>query len=238
MRSTESSPAKSPVFIFDFGGVVIKWRNNNPIFDYIADRYGIPRLEMRRAFELALPRLETGEVSMRDFLEEVLGQFGKSVRKGDSPDGLWTLPFERLVKFRKGTVELVRSLRRRGYRVYLFSNTSLPHVRLLRRKKWDRLFDGFLSSCELRSMKPSATAFRRALAEIRRGALRGRLHRRQGGERQGRNRLWDTLGFQVHDRRSAPARDCAAGRVKARARIESQWLTGGAPLVTRLLEGG
>ncbi len=166
MRSTESSPAKSPVFIFDFGGVVIKWRNNNPIFDYIADRYGIPRLEMRRAFELALPRLETGEVSMRDFLEEVLGQFGKSVRKGDSPDGLWTLPFERLVKFRKGTVELVRSLRRRGYRVYLFSNTSLPHVRLLRRKKWDRLFDGFLSSCELRSMKPSATAFRRALAEI------------------------------------------------------------------------
>ena len=166
MRLTERSPAKSPVFIFDFGGVVIKWRNNNPIFDYVADRYGIPRLEMRRAFELALPRLETGEVSTRDFLEEVLGRFGKSLRKGDSPDGLWTLPFERLVKFRKGTVELVRSLRRRGYRVYLFSNTSLPHVRLLRRRKWDRLFDGFLSSCELRSMKPTATAFRKALAEI------------------------------------------------------------------------
>jgi len=166
MRSTERSPAKSPVFVFDFGGVVIKWRNNNPIFDYVAERYGIPRLEMRRAFELALPELERGEVSMRDFLEEVLGRFGKSLRKGDSPDGLWTLPFERLVKFRKGTVELVRSLRRSGYRVYLFSNTSLPHVRLLRRKRWDRLFDGFLSSCELRSMKPSATAFRKALAEI------------------------------------------------------------------------
>jgi HAD superfamily hydrolase (TIGR01509 family) len=166
MRSTERSPAKSPVFIFDFGGVVIKWRNNNPIFDYVADRYGVPRVEMRRAFELALPRLETGEVSMRDFLEEVLGRFGKSLRKGDSPDALWTLPFERLVKFRKGTVDLVRSLRRRGYRVYLFSNTSAPHVRLLRRRKWDRLFDGFLSSCELRSMKPSATAFGRALAEI------------------------------------------------------------------------
>ena len=166
MRPTEKSPAKSPVFVFDFGGVVIKWKNNNPIFDYVADRYGIPHAGMRRAFELALPRLETGDVSMRDCLEEVLGQFGKSLRKGDSPDGLWTLPFERLVKFRKGTVELVQSLRRRGYRVYLFSNTSLPHVKLLRRKGWDRLFDGFLSSCELRSMKPSATAFARALAEI------------------------------------------------------------------------
>jgi FMN phosphatase YigB (HAD superfamily) len=166
MRSTESSPAKRPVFVFDFGGVVIKWKNNNPIFDYVADRYGIPRAEMRRVFELALPRLEAGDVSMREFLEEALGKFGEPLRRGDSPDALWTLPFERLVKFRLGTVELVGSLRRRGYRVYLFSNTSLPHVRLLRRKGWDRLFDGFLSSCELRSMKPSATAFGRALAEI------------------------------------------------------------------------
>jgi len=166
MRSKGRSPAKRPVFVFDFGGVVIKWNNNNPIYDHIAERYGIPRAEMRRVFELALPRLETGDVSTREFLEEVLGKFGKRLRKGDSSDALWTLPFERLVKFRVGMVELVGSLRRTGYRVYLFSNTSLPHVRLLRRKGWDRLFDGFLSSCELRSMKPSAKAFGRALAEI------------------------------------------------------------------------
>ncbi|MDA4116404.1 MAG: HAD family phosphatase [Thaumarchaeota archaeon] len=166
MRSTERSPAKSPVFVFDFGGVVIKWKNNNPIFDYIADRYGIPRAGMRRAFELALPRLETGDVSMRDYLEEALSKFGESLRKGDSPDGLWTLPFERLVKFRTGTVELVKSLRKRGYLVYLFSNTSIPHAKLVRRKGWDRLFDGFLTSCELRSMKPSATAFERALDSV------------------------------------------------------------------------
>jgi len=166
MRSKGRRSDKRPVFVFDFGGVVIKWKNNNPIFDYVADRYGIPRAEMRRALGLALPRLERGDVSMREFLEEALGEFGKGLRKGDSPDGLWTLPFERLVKFRVGTVELVGSLRRRGYRVYLFSNTSLPHVMLMRRNGWDKLFDGFLSSCELRSMKPSATAFGRALAEI------------------------------------------------------------------------
>jgi HAD superfamily hydrolase (TIGR01509 family) len=166
MRSMERDPAKRPIFVFDFGGVIIKWKNNNPIFDYVADRYGIPRAEMRRVFELALPRLETGDVSMRDFLEEALGKFGKRLRRGDSPDRLWTLPFERLVKFRAGMVELVGSLRRRGYLVYLFSNTSPPHVSLVRRKGWDRLFDGFVSSCELRSMKPSATAFGRALSEI------------------------------------------------------------------------
>jgi HAD superfamily hydrolase (TIGR01509 family) len=166
MRPTERGPAKTPVFIFDFGGVVIRWKNNHPIFDYIAERYGIPREEMRRAFEVALPRLETGEVSVREFLEDVLRGFGRRLRRGDSPDELWTLPFERLVKVRKGTLELVRSLRRRGYRVYLFSNTSLPHVRLIRKKGWDRMFDVFLSSCELGSMKPSGAAFGKALAEI------------------------------------------------------------------------
>jgi HAD superfamily hydrolase (TIGR01509 family) len=166
MRSKKGTPAERPVFVFDFGGVVIKWKNNNPIYDYVADRYGIPQAEMRRVFELSLPRLETGDVPMREFLEEALGEFGKRLMRGDSPDRLWTLPFERLTKLRAGTVELVESLRRRGYLVYLFSNTSPPHARLLRRKGWDRLFDGFLSSCELRSMKPSATAFERALAEI------------------------------------------------------------------------
>jgi len=164
MRKTARANAKRPIFIFDFGGVVIKWKNNDPIFDNIAHRYGVPRAEMRRVFELALPVLEAGDVSMRDFLDEALGKFGKRLAKGDSPDELWSLPFERLVKFRTGTVELVRSLRRRGYLVYLFSNTSTPHAELVRRKGWDRLFDAFLTSYELRSMKPSATAFERALA--------------------------------------------------------------------------
>jgi putative hydrolase of the HAD superfamily len=158
--------AKLPIFIFDFGGVVIKWKNNNPIFDYIADRYGVPRAEMRRVFERALPALEMGDVSMRDFMDQALGTFGKRLARGDSPDELWSLPFERLVKFRTGTVDVVSSLRRKGYLVYLFSNTSSPHADLVRRKGWDKLFDGFLASCELRSMKPSAIAFARALASV------------------------------------------------------------------------
>jgi len=167
MGSGVRKRARCPVFIFDFGGVVIKWKNNNPIFDSIARRYRIPRSEMRRVLERGLQRLESGEVTIDGLLEESLGKFGKSLREGDSPEKLWTEPFERLVKFRIGTVELVESLRKKGYRVYLFSNTSLPHVNLLRRKRWDKLFDGFLSSCELGSMKPSATAFARALEKIK-----------------------------------------------------------------------
>ena len=158
---------KVPVFIFDFGGVMIKWRNNNPIYDSIAERYGIPRTKLRRAFDIALPRLEAGEISIRDFLPEILGVFGRSLRKGDTAEALWTEPFARLAKPRAGTVGLVKSLRNEGHRVYLFSNTSLPHARLLKRTGWDTLFDAILTSCELRSCKPSAAAFRRALERVK-----------------------------------------------------------------------
>lgn len=166
MGQTGKGSAERPVFIFDFGGVLIKWKNNDPIYDYVADRYGLPRAEMRREFELALPRLESGDLSIRQFLTSVLGKFGKHLRSGDSPDRLWEEPFVRLMKPRVGTLRVVESLRKKGYRVYLFSNTSTPHVRYLRRSGWGGLFDGILTSCELRSCKPAPTAYRRALEKI------------------------------------------------------------------------
>ena len=158
---------KSPIFIFDFGGVMIKWKNNYPVYDSIAELYGIPRTRLRRVFDPTLPRLEAGEVSIRVFLANALGGFGKSLRRGDSPEELWTEPFARLAKPRAGTVRIVKSLREEGHEVYLFSNTSLPHARFLRSTEWVGLFDGILTSCELRSCKPSSTAFRRALERVK-----------------------------------------------------------------------
>ena len=155
------------MFIFDFGGVMIKWKNNYPVYDSIAEGYGIPKTKLRRTFELALPRLEAGEISIREFLTEALGKFGRRPRRGDSAEELWTEPFARLVRQRAGTVRLVKSLREQGHRVYLFSNTSLPHARFIRRAGWNRLFDGVLTSCELRSCKPRPAAFRRALERIK-----------------------------------------------------------------------
>jgi HAD superfamily hydrolase (TIGR01509 family) len=166
MSSRRRAGSRLPVFIFDFGGVVIKWKSNNPVFDHVARRYRIPRGKLRRAFELDLPRLESGEVSIREFLNEALHGFGRRLGKGDSPEKIWTAPFAELAKLRVGTVRLVRSLRKRGYRVFLFSNTSAPHVRFLRKVGWDKLFDGFLASCELHSLKPSPAAYGKALHRV------------------------------------------------------------------------
>jgi putative hydrolase of the HAD superfamily len=126
----------------------------------------LPRAKLRQALELAHPELESGDFSIREFLTSVLGRFGKRLRRGDSPGQLWELPFARLVEPRFGTIKVVQSLRKKGLSVYLFSNTSLPHARFLKSAGWDMLFDGLLTSCELRGCKPAPTAFRRALAKI------------------------------------------------------------------------
>jgi FMN phosphatase YigB (HAD superfamily) len=165
MRSPEGH-TKEPVFIFDFGGVVIKWKNNYPIYDSIARRYGIPSAKLRRALDLALPKLESGEVSIDSYLTDALAMFGKHLRKGDSPEELWIRPFERLAELRLGTVRVVASLREKGYKVFLFSNTSAPHAKFLKRNGWLDLFDGFVASCELGSMKPASAAYARALASV------------------------------------------------------------------------
>jgi len=150
-------------FVFDFGGVVIKWRNNHPIYDYIADRYGVPRLELRAVLEAALPDLESNQVGVSEMLEGSLARFGKTLRAGDDPNELWAWPFARLAKLRVGTVEVVKSLRRRGYRAFLFSNTSFPHAQFVRKVGWDRFFDDFVGSCELGCVKPAPEAFEAAL---------------------------------------------------------------------------
>lgn len=146
---------------------MIKWKSNNPIFDSVARRYDVPRIAMRKAFESTLMELEAGEVDIRTYLQQVLGSFGKGLREGDSPDELWTGPFEQRVRFMSGTLKVVESLRKKGHPVYLFSNTSAPHADLVRRMKWDKHFDGLLCSCEIGAVKPEAAAFRRALSKAR-----------------------------------------------------------------------
>jgi glucose-1-phosphatase len=155
---------KKPVFIFDIGGVVIIWPNNDPIFRYIAKRYGLPFTKMRDVMIAKLAQLETGEISYEEFVNSSLDKFGKIIKSSDDPAELITYPFARGAKSRKGVIQLIKKLRRLGYEVDGFSNTNPVHVRFMDSKGWTRsLFDRFFASCALRSMKPDQAAFRKVL---------------------------------------------------------------------------
>ncbi len=84
---------KKPVFIFDIGGVVIIWPNNDPIFRYIAKRYGIALSKMREVMNTKLIELEAGNISCEEFVTSSLEKFGKKLKSNDDQAELITYPF-------------------------------------------------------------------------------------------------------------------------------------------------
>ena len=165
-RSIQKQDSK-PVFIFDIGGVVIKWKDNDPIFRYVAKRYHLPFAKTKRVMHDGLADVEWGRKSCEEYIEESLARLGKEKRKGDNAEKLITLPFEKLAKTRLGTIQIIRLLKKKGYKVYALSNTSRPHVEVMRKKGWTTpLFDRFFASCEIRALKPHKDAYLKVLKEI------------------------------------------------------------------------
>lgn len=158
---------KLPIFIFDIGGVTIIWRNNDPIFKALAIQYGVSFRKMKSIMAPALSDLESGKISTRAYLEKCLRKTGKRIKPNENAMKLLADPFDKGAKSRKGVIEIIKGLKKHGHRVYAFSNTSPPHVPIMRKKGWTTpLFDGFFASYLIKDSKPSTSAYRKVLARI------------------------------------------------------------------------
>jgi HAD superfamily hydrolase (TIGR01509 family) len=157
---------KRPVFIFDFGGVVIIWRNNDPIFRYVAQKYNIPFAKMQRVMNNLLPDLEVGKISCSQFLRRSLARFGRKLRRRDDPEKLITIPFARGSRLRKGVVEIIQKLEKQGYEVDVLSNTNEVHLKFMNKSGWTELFHDFFVSCKLGVLKPNMDAYKKVLRKI------------------------------------------------------------------------
>jgi HAD superfamily hydrolase (TIGR01509 family) len=154
-----------PVFIFDVGGVLLIWPNNDPIFRYIAKRYDIPFAQARRVMNELLPELERGSITCDQFVKKSLASFGKKLRRKDDPARLITVPFSR-AKLRKGVVAIIKRLQKKGYEVDGFSNTNLVHEAFMKRMRWTTIFIKFYVSSRLRVLKPAVEAYQKVLYKI------------------------------------------------------------------------
>ena len=164
---TNRNVRKLPIFVFDMGGVVIKWPGNDPIFTYIARRYRVPVMRMKDAMQNDLSKVESGELSCDEYMRASLERVGRKLEKSDSAGGLIAYPFEKLVKPNQATISLIKSLKSKGYHVFALTNTSPPHLEVMKRHGWTLLFDGFFASCELRSIKPEKKIYLLMLRSIR-----------------------------------------------------------------------
>ena len=163
-KTTRSS--RVPIFMFDVGGVIIKWRNNDPIYKYISRRYNRPYAEVKRVCVCRLPSLESGEISITAFMNDTLHDLGRSLRRRDSAARLWVLPLERLFKPKLGMINYVRMLRRNGYSVYALTNVSSPHLEFFRQTGLAAEFNHLFASSELGSVKPNREIFQKVFRHL------------------------------------------------------------------------
>ena len=117
--------------------------------------------------------LESGKMPVEEFIGELLKMFGRRLDAAHSGERLWTVPFERGARLRTGMVRIIVSLREDGYPVYALTNTSMPHLRIMKEKGWLDIFDGVLALFELGSVKPDPVIFRESLDRI--GASAGQI---------------------------------------------------------------
>ncbi|HXI72398.1 MAG TPA: HAD family phosphatase [Verrucomicrobiae bacterium] len=146
----------SPVIVFDLGKVLVD-------FDYsIAARRIAARCtnapENLHAFLGSSPLLvqyETGALSRQDFFEamrQATGFLGEVNEFGEFFADIFTaIP---------PMIELHASLRARGLKTYIFSNTNdlaIEHIR--RNFPFFKNFDGYIFSYEVKAMKPDAPIY-------------------------------------------------------------------------------
>ena len=145
---------------------MIKWKGNDPIFYHIAKKHDVPFARMKAALLEEFLELESGKINADQWISFALAKFGKRINGKDSGDRLLLDPFVERAKLRKGTAKIIETLRKKGFKVYALTNTSLPHLEYMKKAGWAGYFDGFYSSCELGRNKPDPMVYKKVLRLI------------------------------------------------------------------------
>ncbi|MEK6793722.1 MAG: HAD family phosphatase [Spirochaetota bacterium] len=145
---------------FDWGGVVI----DDPAPGFIrtfADHFHIDADRMKAFFSPYEHLFQTGRMTERELWEKAYLAFGKKVPEGIS---LWKEAVRAVFIDKPGTIALVHTLKSRGIRTALVTNTEVPTRDYYFEK--DYPFDRAVFSCDEGSAKPDELIYRRALERV------------------------------------------------------------------------
>ena len=147
--------------IFDWGGVLI----DNPragLLRYCADAFGVAEDVYTSVHDSFLGEFHTGAISERMFWHRISAELGRPAPKVRS---LWYDAFRAAYVPRPEAFSLVTSLREKGYKTALLSNTELPAVRFFHEQDY-KMFDVLVFSCVERTAKPDREIYEIALDRL------------------------------------------------------------------------
>lgn len=143
--------------VFDLGGVVVDYDPK----EYLMERFYHERTEhfiynaVFGSAEWVL--MDQGKLAWKDAVEIFMARGVENDLAFEMKAVLseWT----ELLQTRKATVNLIRILKKKGFRVYYLSNMSAEVLAYLKRRDYFTLFDGGIASYEVGLLKPDVEIY-------------------------------------------------------------------------------
>ena len=149
--------------IFDIGGVVIEIEDDI-IYKYIAERFGLDLKETKEKIKTPLYLLNKGEITEKECWIRFCDSYGKLLP--DDWEDLWLKKYREKAKTNKDVMKIIEMLKHNGYRLAAITNTISSHCAWAEKMNWYKPFDVLVSSCKDHVIKPEPSAFELALKRL------------------------------------------------------------------------
>lgn len=151
--------------VFDWGGIISVHRRKKHTFDILAEKLGVSRDKVKKAFDDGFHRLRCGRINVSEFWDNFLRILGKEYDKKKLTQILFD---ER--KISKPAYNLLLKLKKKN-KVYVFSNNVEEwHKYMVRKFNLNLKGIPFIASYHLNCAKPEPKAFRLFLKKINKKA--------------------------------------------------------------------
>lgn len=147
--------------VFDLGGVVVDYEPRA----FLVDHFLNEKLE-DQLYEITFGSEEWKQLDANQITRaegnRIMREKGAAMGRAFEVDVILTDWFD-MLKTRDDTVQLLKRLKKRGYRLYYLSNIPTDVLDLISQRKFWRLFDGGIASCEIGVNKPDPRIFQALL---------------------------------------------------------------------------
>lgn len=150
--------------VFDLGGVVVDYEPH----EFLVDHFMNEKLE-QKLYDITFGsaewlKLDAGAITRQE-AEIIMREKGAQIGRKFEMDMLLTDWLD-MLKTKDDTVNLMRKLKRNGYRIFYLSNIAADTLEHLSKRNFWGLFDGGVASCDVRMLKPDHRIFERLLRKF------------------------------------------------------------------------
>lgn len=152
LENEKKSEIKS--ILFDVGGVLIP-ETDAAILDDFVHTIGVKKEVIKNIWDQLVPSVQTGIISEEDFWQELSRRIGKPLPTNYQE--LWVNKFSTNVTDQMR--DIIKRLKARGYDLIIFSDTISSHRKKLEETGVYALFQGSITSLDIKTTKKNPDAF-------------------------------------------------------------------------------